>query len=139
MRKLIWLALVAAAVSGCAHNVYIAGRDNGLSGQTTVTAAGQRGGPFNITIGPEHFAGRWVYVKHGGSTSFGTATAFNDASSASALGTGFAVPAEGGGSIIASSPDGNSLRCVFGYNEWSATGMGECKDRHGDSYDLQID
>lgn len=139
MRKSVTIVFLALALSGCAHHVFIAGRDNGLTGQTTVTtSAGQNGGPFSITLGKEHFTGRWVYVANGGSISFINATAISRGQSASAFGTGLGIPTQGNGSVIASAPDGNTLRCIFDYNQWSKTGMGQCQDRHGELYDLQI-
>ena len=140
--KLILIAaFLSTLLSGCvsSHTVYFMGRKSAATASTTVSGTpGQNGGPINVTLKGRTYSGRWVYVQSGGAIGFGTATASSGASNATASGTMFSAPTQGGGSILASAPDGSSLHCAFNYNEWSKTGVGTCDDSHGETYDLQI-
>jgi hypothetical protein len=95
-------------------------------------------GEIEIALKGKQFRGRWVYSAQGGSIAFGSATVFSGTDTATAFGQTVAAPASGNGTVLASASDGSSLRCVFNYSEWTATGTGECQDNSGEIYDLQI-
>ncbi len=135
----IGLLALAFLLTACEHNVYLVGRTSGVTGNSTVVAnPGQNGGDISIAIGKKTYTGKWVYVADGGAIGVGTATAVSGTAVATASGTTVVEPMHGGGSILASASDGTRLRCSFGYNDWSKTGTGLCKDSKGETYDLQI-
>ena len=141
MRKQAFLAVLlgfSAPLAGCSHSVFIAGRTNGLAGTAKVQGSLGGAGDFRVTLGPETYTGRWVYAPTGGAVTSGSATVFSGSQSATAYGTGVTAPMGGGGSVIANSPSGASLRCRFDYSEWTGKGIGECRDAKGEIYDLQI-
>ena len=140
MRRLA-CALLALSLTGCTHNhtLYVAARHSAESGQTVVTTTpGHPSGLLTLELGGKTFTGRWVYMSAGGTVTLASATATNGMRSATATGTAFGIPTSGNGSIVLSAPDGDSLRCVFTYSEWSSSGIGECQDSHDEGYDLQI-
>lgn len=125
-------------LSGCGHNLYIVGRTSGATGTAHIVTAGNHNGDISIALKGKTYVGRWVYAPGGGSVSFGTATAVSGTQSATSTGTAIGLPMGGPGSIIASAPDGSSLRCSFNYSEFGSTGIGICQDGEGETYDLQI-
>lgn len=128
---------LAMLLGGCTHNVYMVGQ-NGTTGTAKVTTFGNHSGAITITLGGKVYTGQWVYAPQGGSVSFGTATAFSGGQSATASSFATGIPTSGPGSILASAPDGSTLRCVFSYSENGQTGIGECQDNRGEIYNLQI-
>ena len=135
----LFLVLTSILLASCSHTLLVTGRQSTITGQAVVTQApGQNSGTLTLVLGGKTYSGRWVYMAGGGSVSLASATAFSGAHSASATGVGFAAPMSGNGSIILSAQDGDTLRCVFDYSQWSKTGIGECEDNHGGTYDLQI-
>ena len=139
MGVLVKLAALVACVTfyGCGHNVYMAGRTNGLTGSTVVRGGGG-GGDLIIALGPRTYIGRWVYAETGGGTGLGSDTTFAGSQTATTNATFVALPAGSNGTLIASAPDGMQLRCTFNYSELSDAGSGVCQDSSGDVYDLQI-
>lgn len=140
MKKNIGACLaLSLSLTGCSHNLYLVGRTNGTTGHAKIaTRPGMGGGDVEISLGEKVYKGRWSYMESGGSLAFGTATAFLGARSATVSGTAVDLPTGGNGTILASSTDGLSLRCVFNYSEWNSSGIGECRDGAGQTYDLQI-
>jgi len=131
-------ALSLAALSGCAHTLYVLGPTPELTGKTTVTTTpGQSGGSITLVLGGETYTGRWVYMR-GGSFSLASMTATNGLRTVSATGSAMDISAVGSGTLIMSAPDGSHLRCVFNYSGWSSSGLGVCEDDKGRRYDLQI-
>jgi len=131
------LALVAG-LTGCGHNLYVVGRTTGIQGKTRIVTAGNHSGSISMDLGGKTYTGQWVYAPTGGAVGVGTTSGFVGGQPAMATSTVSAMPASGPGSVIASAPDGSSLRCTFTYSEWGATGMGVCQDNKGELYDLQI-
>lgn len=129
---------VLLSLTGCGHNFYLVGRSSGASGRAHIVTAGNHSGDIAIDLSGKTYTGRWVYAPGGGSVGFGSATAFSGTQTATATGTMIGLPAGGNGSILASTPDGSTLRCVFQYSEWGSTGVGLCQDNRGETYDLQI-
>lgn len=125
-------------LSGCGHSLYIVGRTSGATGTAHIVTAGNHSGEISIALKGKTYSGHWVYAPGGGSISVGTATAVSGTQSATATATAIGLPMGGPGSIIASAPDGSSLRCSFDYSEFGSTGIGICQDGEGETYDLQI-
>jgi hypothetical protein len=74
------LVLAALALGGCGRTLFVTGRTNGVTGQTTVTPIlGHPSGEVTLALGAKTFAGRWVYVSGPGSVSVVSTTAFNGA------------------------------------------------------------
>jgi hypothetical protein len=133
------VALLVLSLSGCAHTLYVTARHSPVTGQTVITTTpGHPSGLLTLELGGKTFTGRWVYMSAGGTVTLASATATDGMRSATATRTAFGIPTSGNGSIVLSAPDGDSLRCVFTYSEWSSSGIGECQDSRDESYDLQI-
>jgi hypothetical protein len=131
--------LLLISLSGCAHSLYFTARHSAASGQTVIsTTPGHPSGMLTVMLGGKTFTGRWLYMSGAGTVSMATATMTTGLRTSTATGTGIGIPTSGNGSIVLASADGDTLRCVFTYSEWSSSGIGECQDNHGETYDLQI-
>lgn len=137
-RVAIVLSVPSIFLIGCGQTVYVTGRGSAPSGTTTISTSGTGSGDITIPLGAKVYSGRWVYVPQGGSVGFTTATAFSGGRSASGTGTTIIGPSGGGGTVIMSAEGAPAIRCAFSYSEWTRTGVGECQDDAGGSYDLQI-
>jgi hypothetical protein len=128
-------------LTGCmqSHNINFVEQKSGDTAHATITTAGNQSGDITITLMEKTYTGRWVWVRNGGSVGIGSAVGFSGGQSASGLGSMFGVSTEGVGNILASSPDGDRLRCQFTYNGSGQTGIGLCEDSDGRKYDVQID
>jgi hypothetical protein len=139
VRRILLLAC-AVALAGCGHDIYITGRRSGVTTKNRVTVTpGHPSGEITLDVNGKTFTGRWLYMSGGGSVSLTTAMATSGVHSAAGTGTSIGMPMQGNGSMILAAQDGTTLRCVFDYSQWSSTGIGECQDSHGESYDMQID
>ena len=128
---------LAMLLGGCTHNIYIMGA-NGTTGTAEVTTFGNHSGSITINLGGKVYTGRWVYAPGGGAIGLGTATASAGGQTATATSTYVGLPTGGPGTVLASAPDGSTLRCAFSFSEWGRTGIGTCLDNAGQRYDLQI-
>jgi hypothetical protein len=138
IRRNLLLACVLTLI-GCGHNLYFTGRTTGATASTTITTSpGHPSGEMTLELEGKVYRGRWLYMSGGGSVSLATMTATNGVRSATATGSAIGMPMQGNGSIILAAQDGSTLRCVFNYSEWSSSGIGECQDNLGETYDLQI-
>ena len=132
MRKsLIQVALFGFLLTGCAHNLTLHPRDGSPSGQGVAQEAGKT---VTINLNGKVYSGTYVY--DGGKVatfqSYGSATAYSGTKSASAFGSGFGtayVPGSGNGRVLATSTDGDAIRCEFEYS--SGSGIGVCRDNAG--------
>ena len=138
MKKIVSAAILAILVNGCAHHINIVARTNGAAGTATVNAVGTRGGPIQITLNGKEYNGSWVYMSNGGAIGISSANAQIGGMSGSASGLAVGMGTMGGGTVLASSADGSSLRCQFQYNQMGASGIGVCQDGSGEVYDMQI-
>jgi hypothetical protein len=136
-RSWILLGLALVEASCAAHNVTVVNRQTGEIATTSVPG-GRPSGDIQITTGGRVYTGTWVYVANGGAIGLSSVSAFSGAATATATGTMMAIPTGGGGTVIASSPDGSTLRCQFQFNQMGNTGLGVCQDSRGGVYDLQI-
>ena len=99
-----------------------------------------------VLIDGVEYRGPGVYQSSGGSFSLGsfnstaTYTGRSGVASGSLAGSAssMAVPFEGNGLINMRAPNGLLLRCVFGFNEFSNTGIGQCLRSDGREYDLML-
>jgi hypothetical protein len=138
MKRIIILTC-ALVLGSCSHSIYLVGQKSGATGTAELTTFGNQSGTINISLNDKIYTGTWVYAPTGGSIMFGSATAVSSTGqSAFASGNAIAAPMGGPGSIIAKAPDGSSIRCSFTYSEWGGTGIGQCTDNVGETYDLQI-
>jgi len=137
---IIIVGIVAATLTACVqnHNLYLVGRGTGATAKTTITTAGNQGGDVSIELKGQTYTGHWVYMANGGMVGVGTAAAFSGVHSAYGTNTMVASSTMGGGTLLASAPDGSQLRCTYSYNSLGKSGIGECQDSSGETYDLQI-
>lgn len=125
-------------LAGCSHNFTMIPRDGGAIGTGVANEAGKK---VTISLNDKTYTGQYVYG--GGSVAFtnvfGSSTAYSGAGTATAYGSGFGttyIPGSGNGRILATTEDGNAIRCEFQYS--SGSGLGVCEDNAGKVYDLQI-
>ena len=137
LKRWALIMVAAVALAGCAHNLTFVNRETGERGTATVKG-GSRGGDIQITLGDKIYNGTWIFESNGGSIGFANGTAFSGTAVASASGMMFSESTAGGGTILASTDDGSTLRCQFSYNQMGNTGLGVCQDNHNGVYDLQI-
>jgi hypothetical protein len=107
-------------------------------GSSEVSSLGRSGGDIQIALSGKTYSGSWVYVANGGAAGLAVRSASSGLATATATGTMLAMPTGGGGTILASAPDGATLRCQFQYNQIGNTGIGSCQDNKDGQYDLQI-
>lgn len=133
-------AALAIALTACSMNqtVHVMGRGSAPSGTTTIQTSGTGTGDITIPLGAKVYSGRWVYAPQGGGVGFTTTTAFIGGRSATGTGTSIVGPSGGNGSVIVSAVGAPSIRRGFSYSEWTRTGIGDCLDDAGGTYDLQI-
>lgn len=136
--SLIQVALVSFLLTGCAHNLSLHSRDGSPSGQGVAQEVGKT---VTINLNGKVYSG--TYVHDGGKVatfqSYSNATAYSGTKSASAFGSSFGtayVPGSGNGRVLATSADGDAIRCEFQYS--SGSGIGVCRDNSGKDYDLLI-
>ena len=137
-KTLIAILVCVAFLGGCAHNLTLHPRDGGSIGQGVAQEAGKT---VTITLNGRTYSGTYVYDGGRIATfqSYGSATVYSGARAATAFGSGFGsayVPGSGNGRILATSNDGDAIRCEFQYS--SGSGLGVCRDNAGKEYDLQI-
>lgn len=126
---------------GCArhYDVNLMSQSAVDQAHTTITVTtGHPGGEFAIVLHGKQYIGRWIYVADGGGASYRSATGFAGGRAVSASGTSLVLPTQGGGSVIASAPDGSTLRCQYYFNAFSRSGVGVCQGNDGAGYDLHI-
>jgi hypothetical protein len=131
---------LAGLLGGCAanHHLIFVNRTTGEMGSSEVSSLGRSGGDIQIALSGKTYSGSWVYVANGGAAGLAVGSASSGLATATATGTMVAMPTGGGGTILASAPDGATLRCQFQYNQIGNTGIGSCQDNKDGQYDLQI-
>lgn len=143
--KKIALLIVFSLLSGCGSRLTLVDRKDG-SIHTGRTEGVGGSGEGIVMIGNSEYRGPGIYQQTGGSYSIGN---FNSSSttitqrgmttrSSFGTATNLAVPFEGKGLITMRSDGGKILRCVFSFNEFSNTGVGECSRNDGREYDLMM-
>lgn len=139
--------LATAALGGCAAKLQLIDRVTGVVhlGET-IGGTSSNAGQAQATIEGVAYRGPWVYSAKGGSYSLalgsGTATAFSGGQSATAVQSSttqvFTTSSQGSGLINLRADDGRFIRCVFDFNAWTDTGIGQCVRSDGREFDLAI-
>jgi hypothetical protein len=126
-------------LTGCAATVTLVDRRDGqeYAGKSKGGTMGSEG-ELSADVEGATYVGHWIYSATGGGYSLGTAAAFSGGTSAFATGSGASVSAQGSGLINMRAADGRFIRCVFNFNTWSDTGIGECIRNDGRQYDLRV-
>lgn len=138
IRLTLAILLVATVVSGCSHNLTLISRQGGGAGDGVAEELGKK---VTINLNGKIYTGQYVF---GGGTvaftnSYGSAAAYSGAGTATAYGSGMSttyMPGSGNGRVLATSADGDAIRCEFQYS--SGNGIGVCTDNAENVYDLQI-
>lgn len=134
-RMRIWQGVATVgllSLSGCLsmlppHELTLMAADgSGGAGQAT---RGSSRGQIEITIDDQHYSGTWVAGRAGATGYAVSGPAFASATSMSTT---------SGGTALLRSASGGTLRCHFTYDGLGHAGFGECIDRIGKRYDLQI-
>jgi len=147
---LIFLILI----SGCAAKLSFVDRTNGLVHLGSTGGTLGSSGEATATIDGETFSGPWIYSASGGtyslsnyntvSSATGTATSGLSTATVQSLGTStgsssaFVMSAHGNGILHLRSQTDGFMRCVFTFNGFSSTGIGQCLRNDGREYDLTI-
>jgi len=144
------IAICAAALTGCAAQLTFIDRADGqlYQGQTGNTTSSS--GNATATIAGASYSGPWVFSQTGGSYTLGNmntlagGTAVGTMGTATAVGSStstmsaFTTSAQGRGLMNLRSADGSFVRCVFDFNTWSNTGIGQCVRNDGREFDLTL-
>lgn len=124
-------AVISALLAGCAtYDIALMPRGPGKMAHGT---AKQIDKSVEVSIDDRTYSGHYVYVQGG---SFTLASAFSG--TRTATGNAMSFSAVGNGNVLAQSPDGHNLRCVFSFSGWSQSGTGTCLTDDNQLYDLQI-
>jgi len=130
---------MAGLLCGCAATVTFVDRNNGQEyAGKTVGGTGRAHGRLSAVIEGSTYTGQWIYSAMGGAYSLGTGIAFAHGATAVGTGSAVAVSAQGNGLIDMRDEAGQFIRCVFSFNGFSNTGIGECQRNDGRLYDLRI-
>ncbi len=130
---------VSALLCGCAATVTLVDRTDGQEyvGRTiggTATSEGK----LSVLVQGSTYTGHWIYSASGGGYSLGTGVAFAPGATAVGTASAVALSAQGNGLIDMRNEAGKFIRCVFSFNGFSNTGIGECQRNDGRLYDLRI-
>jgi hypothetical protein len=131
---------LAASLSGCTVSSTFVDRNTGVEyfGKTLGAAVSSEG-RLQAEIEGERYIGSWVYMADGGSAVIGTGTVISSSGqSAAGAVSGMSMSAAGRGVVNLKGDKGSLLRCVYNWNEWSSSGIGECERSDGRRYDLRL-
>lgn len=138
--KYPFLAAMSALTAGCTVSSVFVDRSTGdeYKGQSVGSIYATQG-QLSAEIEGESYTGSWAYMSSGGSTTMGTGSVVSSSGEV-AVGTlsGFAVSAAGRGVVNMKGDKGSLIRCVYDWNEWSSSGIGECERSDGRKYDLRL-
>ena len=117
--------LAAVSLTACAPSLVVTNQETGASGRGTATGATFGSlGEIEFTADNTQYTGTWVAMRDSGSAS---------------LSFWSPGPKDSGvGVATLTSADGKRMRCEFGYNLSSYSGIGLCKSGTGTMYDLFI-
>ena len=141
MKRLLIAAVAVSLSTACAtitHVFIVQPRDGGAVGQGE---ARERGREVTVFMDGQIYTGK--YLIDSGKTvtasSSGTANAYDRGGTAAITGsatTSVYVPGSGNGSLLATSPSGDALRCEFQYERGG--GFGVCRNNAGREFDMLI-
>lgn len=140
--KYIPIILISFLLTGCAASLKFIDQQTGdmYYGKTDSTFGGS--GNMTAEIENENYRGDWIYSASGGGFTLGSSSAFatGTAGYASAYGTSTAVsaPTSGSGLITMKGNKGGYVRCVFNFNTFSDTGIGQCLRNDGKKFDITL-
>ena len=121
------------ALGGCATllgpHVVTLMADDGTGGTGTASRSGASG-TIQAEIEGEFYSGTYASARGG-------AVAYGSGSDGSFF-NGFAAGTQSGGTAMLQSQSGGTLQCRFTYDGIGHAGYGECRDRAGKHYQLQI-
>lgn len=122
----------AVLATGCAgllpaHEVVLMAADG--SGGGGQASRGTSNGTIELAINGDVYRGTWVA---------GRAGTMGYASSGTVFVSGTSASTTSGGTALLRSDTGGTLRCQFTYDGLGHAGFGECVDKGGKHYDLQI-
>lgn len=138
MRFALLSLLFVGLLCGCAATVTLVDRTNGQEYTGKTGGTGRSEGGLTAVIEGSTYTGHWIYSASGGAYSLGTGVAFAHGTTAVATGSAIAVSAQGNGLIDMRDGAGHFIRCVFSFNAFSNTGIGECQRNDGRLYDLRV-
>ena len=126
MQKALIAGIVSVGVlAGCTPKLVITNQATGVSGYGTASGANASStGQVTIDIDGEEFTGPWV--------------AMRDAGNAALTFWSMGPKDSGVGVANLTSSSGKYVRCEFGYNMTSLSGIGLCKSKQGDTYDFMM-
>jgi hypothetical protein len=135
MRSVFAMLLCSASLVGCAYSLALHPRDGGSVGTGRADGSSKT---VEINLNGKTYRGPYIYDRGAVIASQGFATAFSGARVAAGintLGTTY-VQGSGNGRVLATSSDGDALRCEFTFREQA--GIGVCEDNSHRQYDLVI-
>lgn len=143
MKKIGLIFVLPLFLIGCTANIALIDRTNGnyYKGKTIGAALGGNG-ELQVNVDGLDYKGTWTYSAMGGSYSIGSATTSVYGGGVYASGNSFGnslnMSAQGKGLINMKADNGSFIRCVFDFNEWSGSGIGECQRNDGRLFDLTV-
>lgn len=127
-------------LSGCTVSSVFVDRTTGSEYRgKTIGGVYSSQGRLTAEIEGEVFDGSWAYMSSGGNVTLGSGTVTTSGGS-SAFGTvsAFGMSTAGKGIVNMRGSKGRLIRCVYEWNEWSSSGIGECERSDGRRYDLRL-
>lgn len=123
-RNMIAMLLMAGFTSACASpRLVITNQETGVSGSGSASGATLNSlGKIELNADGEKYTGTWVAMRDSGSA---TLSFWSPGPKDSGVGIANLTTATG-----------KPMRCEFGYNLSSMSGIGLCKTKSGGSYDL---
>tara|TARA_R110000764_G_scaffold17331_5_gene47657 strand:- start:34 stop:420 length:387 start_codon:yes stop_codon:yes gene_type:complete len=125
LRALVISVITIGLFTGCTPKLVITNQDTGISEYGTASGANfSSTGNVKINIDGEEFTGPWIAMRDPGNAAL----------------TFWSMGPKDSGVGIANltSPSGKFVRCEFGYNMTSLSGLGLCKDKQGATYDFMM-
>lgn len=132
------LVAVACIGSGCAARLIFVDRTDGTEYHGTTGGTAGSEGQLNAEIDGSSYTGTWIYSASGGGYSLGTGVATSGATTAMVTSSAIGVSASGNGMMHMKAASGSFIRCVFSFNEFTDSGIGECLRNDGRQYDVRI-
>jgi hypothetical protein len=132
--------VLALLLSGCTVSSTFIDQRTGAEYQgKTLGGTLSSEGRLQAEIDGEIFQGSWVYMASGGGVAVGTSTTVSSGGSTS-FGTlsALGMPSGGKGTVNMTGDKGSVIRCVYEWNDWTSSGIGECDRNDGRRYDLRL-
>lgn len=140
MKRSLSLVFIFFSIGGCSVTATLVDRSTGIEyrGKSVGNVYASEG-RLQSEIDGETFIGSWSYMATGGSSTIGSGSVITS-SGTSAVGTisAFDISAAGRGVVNMKGDNGSLIRCVYDWNEWSSSGIGECERNDGRKYDLRL-